>query len=84
MPAGYDSRENRCLCLREGIQPHIRKAGSPHGSGLGSIRTIVEHVNAWLLANKRLDRRQDRLGPIVQALLTTACIFVIANRLAEF
>ena len=82
--AGYDSRENRWLCLREGIQPHIRKAGSLHGSGLGTVRTIVEHANAWLLANKRLDRRRDRLAPIIHALLTMACIFVIANRLAEF
>jgi len=84
MPAGYDSRDNRWLCLREGIQPHIRKAGSPHGSGLGSVRTIVEHANAWLLANKRLDRRRDRWAPIIHAPLTTARIFVIANRLAEF
>ena len=82
--AGYDSRDNRWLCLCEGIQPHIRKAGSPHGSGLGSVRAIVEHANAWLLANKRLDRRRDRLAPIIHALLTMACIFVIANRLAEF
>lgn len=82
--AGYDSRDNRWLCLRDGIQPHIRKTGSPHGSGLGTVRTIVEHANAWLLANKRLDRRRDRLGPIIHALLTMACIFVIANRLTEF
>ena len=39
---------------------------------------MVEHDCAWLLANKRLDRRQDRLGRIVLALLTAACIFVVA------
>ena len=65
------------------FNPHIRKIGSPHGSGLGAIRCVVEHVNAWLLANKRLDRRSDRLGKIVDALLVTACIFMIANRLAD-
>ena len=27
--AGYDSFDNRALCLRDGIQPHIRKIGSP-------------------------------------------------------
>jgi hypothetical protein len=37
-----------------------------------------------LLANKRLDRRQDRLGRIILALLTAACIFIIANRLSAF
>jgi hypothetical protein len=31
-----------------------------------------------------LDRRQDRLGRVVLALLTTACIFIIANRINAF
>ena len=50
--AGYDSAENRGLCLGDGIQPHLRQAGEPHGSGLGSVRCVVEHDCAWLLANK--------------------------------
>jgi transposase len=82
--AAYDSAENRGLCLQDGIQPCIREVGAPHGSGLGSVRCIVEHDCAWLLANKRLDRRQDRLGRVILALLTAACIFVIANRLSPF
>jgi transposase len=82
--AAYDSADNRSLCLRDGIEPHIRKVGEPHGSGLGSVRCVVEHDCAWLLANKRLDRRQDRLGRVILALLTTACIFVIANRIHAF
>lgn len=81
--AGYDSADNRWLCLREGIQPLIRRIGSEHGSGLGVIRSVVENANAWLLNNKRLDRRHDRSAGIIQSLLTTACIFVIANRLAD-
>jgi transposase len=82
--AGYDSAENRGLCLRDGIQPRIREVGAPHGSGLGTVRCVVEHDCAWLLANKRLDRRQDRLGRVILALLTAACIFVVANRLDPF
>jgi transposase len=82
--AGYDSAENRGLCLRDGIQPLIREVGAPHGSGLGTVRCIVEHDCAWLLANKRLDRRHDRLGRTILALLTAACIFVVANRLDPF
>ena len=82
--AGYDSAENRELCLRDGIQPVIRKVGEAHGSGLGSVRCVVEHDCAWLLANKRLDRRQDRLGRIILALLNAACIFILANRLSAF
>jgi transposase len=82
--AAYDSANNRALCLHDGIQPHIRQIGEPHGSGLGSVRCVVEHGCAWLLANKRLDRRQDRQGRIILALLHAACIFLIANRVGPF
>src|SRR5215210_2833897 len=64
---------NRRLCAAEGILPLIRDRGEPHGSGLGTVRCVVEHANAWLLANKRLDRRNYRLTIIIDALLTTAC-----------
>jgi hypothetical protein len=43
----------------------------------------VERSNAWLLENKRLALRYDRLGFIVQALLQTACILLVAGRLAR-
>ena len=82
--AAYDSADNRGLCAREGVRPFIREVGQPHGSGLGAVRCVVEHDCAWLLANKRLDRRHDRLGRVILALLTAACIFVIANRLSPF
>ena len=38
--AGYDSADNRGLCLRDGIQPHIRKVGEAArlGAGLGPLR----------------------------------------------
>ena len=48
------------------------------------VREGVQWREAWMLANKRLDRRQDRLGRIILALLAAACIFIIANRLAVF
>ena len=82
--AAYDSADNRGLRAREGIQPLIREVGQPHGSGLGAVRCIVEHDCAWPLADKRLDRRQDRLGRVILALLSAACIFLIANRISTF
>jgi hypothetical protein len=81
--AAYHSAENRKLCEAEGILPLIRQSGQPHGSGLGTVRCVVEHANAWLLANKRLDRRSDRSTLIIDGLLTAACIFLIANRLTD-
>ena len=39
--------------------------------------------NAWVLENKRLALRYDRLGFIIQWLLQSACIFLVAKRLAR-
>src|SRR3954464_13303176 len=59
--AAYHSAENRRLCAVEGILPLIRESGEPHGSGLGAVRCVVEHFNAWLLANKRLESPQRQI-----------------------
>jgi hypothetical protein len=82
--AAYDSAGNRALCLQDGIQPCIREVGAPHGSRLGAVRCVVEHDCAWLLAKTPRPRRQDRLGRVILALLTAACIFIIANRISAF
>jgi transposase len=79
----YDATANRALCQTFGAQPNIHKRGRPHGSGLGKKRWPVERSNAWVLENKRLALRYDRLGFIVQSLLQTACLFLVAGRLAR-
>ena len=80
---GYDAERHRELCRDFGAEPHIHKRGQPHGSGLGQRRWPVERSNAWLLENKRLALRYDRLGFIVQALLQAACLFLVAGKLAR-
>ena len=82
--AGYDSQDNRECCRRYGVLPLIRARGGEHRSGLGTIRRVVENAISWLLMNKRLDRRHDRSTLILQALLTTACTFIVAKRAVEF
>jgi hypothetical protein len=42
----------------------------------------VERSNTWVLENRRLALRHDRLGFIIQSLLQAACIFLVARRLA--
>jgi len=80
---GYDAEVNREVCRTHDTEPRIHKRGQPHGSGLGKRRWPVERANAWLLENKRLGLRYDRLGFIVEALLQAACIFLVAPRLAR-
>ena len=80
---GYDAERHRELCRAFGAEPRIHKRGQFHGSGLGQRRWPVERSNAWVLENKRLALRYDRLGFIVQSLLQTACILLVAGRLAR-
>ena len=63
---------------------------SPGTSGIVALLAIeppqrqrVERSNAWVLENKRLALRYDRLGFIIQSLLQSACIFLVAKRLAR-
>lgn len=80
---GYDAERHRDLCRRFDVEPCIHQRGQPHGSGLGSRRWPVERSLAWVLENRRLALRYDRLGFIVQSLLQSACIFLVAGKLAR-
>src|SRR3954447_11823002 len=80
---GYDAEDHRKLCRSFDIEPQIHKRGRPRGSGLGQRRWPVERSNAWLLENRRLALRYDRHGFIIQSLLQSACIFLVAPRLAR-
>ena len=49
----------------------------------GERRWPVERSNAWILENKCLALRYDRLGFIIQSLLQATCIFLVARRVAN-
>ena len=80
---GYDAEPHRELCRAFGAEPCLHKRGRPRGSGLGRRRWPVERSNAWLLENKRLALRYDRLGFVIQSLLQAACLFLVAGRLTR-
>jgi transposase len=80
---GYDAESNRTSCRAFGAEPCIHKRRQPSGSGLGQKRWPVERSNAWVLENRRLALRYDRLGFIVQSLLQAACLFLVAGRLVR-
>ena len=79
----YDAESNCKLCRKHNAEPRIGKQGQPHGSGLGKRRWPVERTNAWLLENKHLGLRYDRLGYIIEALLQATCILLVAPRLTR-
>ena len=80
---GYHAEHHRDLCRQFGAEPYIHRRGRPRGSGLGRRRWPVERTLAWVLENRRLALRFDRLGFVVQSLLQAACIFLVASRLAR-
>jgi transposase len=80
---GYDAAHNRTLCRQFDADPCSHKRGQPRGSGLGKRRWPVERSLAWVLENRRLALRYNRRGFVIQLLLQSACIFLVAGRLAR-
>jgi transposase len=57
---------------RRGIVPRIAKRGTPHGSGLGIYRWVVERTASWLHSFRRLRLRTDRVAGIHEAFVALA------------
>ena len=64
---GYDSDDTRLLLSWLGIEPHIARRRTEHGSGLGRVRWVVERTISWLKGLRRMRVRYDRLGVIQEA-----------------
>jgi len=69
---GYDSESTREFLRWLGIEPHIAKRGTAHGSGLGKVRWVVERTISWLKGLRRLRVRYDRLDVMMDAWTTLA------------
>ncbi len=77
---GYDCEATRWLLAWLGIEPHIAKRKTPHGSGLGKVRWVVERTISWLKGLRRMRIRYDRLG-VIQDAWDTLAACVICFRL---
>ncbi|WP_344887036.1 IS5 family transposase [Streptosporangium longisporum] len=78
---GYDYPSHRRHLWKRGIKPVIARRGSPHGSGLGTIRWVVERTFAWLHQFKRLRIRYEHRADLHQGLLDLACSLICLRRL---
>jgi transposase len=77
---GYDSNATRWILAWVGIEPHIARRKTPHGSGLGKIRWVVERTISWLKGLRRMRIRYDRLA-VIQDAWDTLAACVICFRL---
>ncbi len=64
---GYDSDDTRWLLRWLGIEPHVARRRTPHGSGLGKVRWVVERTISWLKGLRRMRVRYDRSDVVQQA-----------------
>ena len=84
---GYDSDTTRHLLRWMGIEPHIARRNTEHGSGLGKVRWVVERTIGWIKGLRRMRVRYDRLGIIKDAWTTLAAAvicFLIWHRDVQF
>src|SRR5262245_20431742 len=77
---GFDSDPARWILAWLGIAPYIAKRRTPHGSGLGKVRWVVEPTISWLKGLRRMRIRYDRLA-VIQEAWTTLAASVICFRL---
>jgi len=75
----YDSRRHRQELRKRGIEPLLARRGTPHGSGLGKYRYVVERALSWLHRNRRLSMRYERNPEIHEAFLALACALICRN-----
>ena len=73
---GYSSEPHRQRLREQGITPLLAKVRSPHGSGLGKTRWVVERSIAWLHSFRRLKIRYERYAHVHEAFLSLACSLI--------
>jgi transposase len=73
---GYDSRAHRAALAARGIASCLARRGTPHGSGLGRTRWVVERTLAWLHRFRRLAVRYERRPCMHEAFLSLACSLI--------
>lgn len=77
---GYDNESTRWLLRWLGIEPHLARRRTEHGSHLGKIRWVVERTISWLKGLRRMRIRYDRLA-VIQDAWTSLAASVICFRL---
>ena len=73
---GYDSEPHRQWLRGLGIDPVLAKRNTPHGSGLGVYRWVVERTLSWLHQFRRLRIRYERRPDMHEAFMTLGCALI--------
>jgi len=77
----YDSDKHRDQLRAKGINPHLARKGTEHGSGLGMYRWVAEQCFALLHWFRRLRVRWEIREDIHEAFLSIGCSIICWRRL---
>ena len=78
---GYDSDPHRMRLSCRAIATEIARRNTPHGSGLGIFRYVVEQTLALLHQFRRLRTRFDKRDEVHEAFMTLGCAMICWRRL---
>lgn len=78
---GYGFPWTIALVRAWGMRPLIAPRGSPHGSGLGRTRYVVERAHSWFSRFRRLVQCYERRREHAQGFHTLAACVICARRL---
>lgn len=81
--AGFDCEWRRDILRWLGIEPHIRRRKSDHGSHLGRVRWVVERTISWIKGLRRMRIRYDRSGTSIDAWTSIAAAVVCLHVLRD-
>lgn len=78
---GYDSDGHRTALSGRAIAPELARRGTPHGSGLGVVRYVVEQTIALLHQFRRLRTRFDKRDDVHETFMTIGEAMICWRRL---
>ena len=73
---GYDFDKYRRELWARGVKPVIARRNTDNGSGLGTVRWVVERTFAWLHFFRRLRLRWERRAELHEAFMHLGCAII--------
>ena len=78
----YDHQKHRRKLRKRGLKAIIARRGAGHGSGLGTVRWVVERTFAWLHNFRRLRTRYERRAELHEAFMQLGCAVICQRMLS--
>jgi transposase len=80
---GYGFAWSIALVLAWGMRSEVAERGSPHGSGLGRTRYVVERTHSWFMRFRRLIVCYERTEAHYQGFYQLAACVICVRRLRD-